>query len=137
MACHFDGPVHAQSTALSLTGLPDRIMPGESYDLTVRLADREMDKAGFMIFFHQTSGPAGVAVSVSDEVDTKGAKARSTGAGTAKNESGVARWRLRWKAPESLAGPVRATLWGNAANADESPFGDRIHRRIFLARPAH
>lgn len=134
-ACHFDGPVHAESEALSLEGLPDRIIPGQTYDLTLRLTDHTMEKAGFMIFFQQMSGPLGQTESESERVETQGAKARSSLAGASPETPGAARWRLRWTAPGPIDGPVRVTVWGNSANADDSPFGDRIHRKVFLAQP--
>jgi len=134
-ACHFDGPVQTDSEALILKGLPERLVPGRRYDLTVELTDSPMDKAGFMIFFHQTSGPVGEAASNVDGVETQGAKARSKLEGTTPQAPGSAQWHLRWLAPESIEGPVRVTLWSNAANGDDSPFGDKIHRRIFLAQP--
>jgi len=134
-ACHFDGPVHAESEALSLEGLPDRVGRGQSYELTVGLSDGTPEKAGFMIFFQHMSGPLGETASESVAVDTNGAKARSSAAGSSPDAPSSARWRLRWTAPDSIDGPVRITIWGNAANGDDSPFGDRIHRKVSLAQP--
>jgi len=134
-ACHFDGPVTPESDALAIEGLPERITPGRTYELRLRLEDDEMTTAGFLVSFRHAENPAGETAAGGERVETMGAMARSTAAGAGPTGEGRASWRLSWRAPDAIAGAVRIRLWGNAGNGDASPFGDRIHRRTIIREP--
>ena len=130
--CHFDAPATENSEAVTVEGLPPAVAPGETYRLRVRLKDARMAAAGFLLSAWQGGGEAGTFVSDGPRTETSGAKARSTEAGAAPGTEGVVEWTLEWQAPDAPpAEPVVIELWANAANGDQSPFGDATHRRAW------
>jgi hypothetical protein len=46
-ACHQDNRLNAPGGELTITGLPDRYTPGETYPITVRLKKPELVRGGF------------------------------------------------------------------------------------------
>ncbi len=130
MQCHFDAEAVVQSDALTLNGLPDRLVGGEVYELEVKLAVAGMGAAGMLLSALDEAGAGAGAFAPADEVrvETKAAQARSTPK-AADPDGGEISWRMSWTAPDEIAGPIRFYLSANAANDDESPFGDMIHFR--------
>lgn len=129
--CHFDAAARLESSAVEIDGLPERVSPGARYRLSIRLVDEQMVKAGFLLsaWFDGNETGAGAFAAADARTDTHGAQARSTEAGAALTRQGVAEWTLDWIAPQATDLPVRIELWANAANDDQSPFGDVTHRR--------
>jgi len=137
MGCHFDGPLRDESRALTIEGLPERIQPETRYSLTLRLRGDSMETAGFLLKAEQTRGAIGRFEAGSEAVETKKALARSVDGEAGLESRDHAVWKLDWRAPARIDGPVRFILWANAGNGDASPFGDSVHRRIFLRAPGH
>jgi hypothetical protein len=48
--------------------------------------------------------------------------------------AGGRRWWFRWTAPERVQGDVVIHVAGNAANDDNSPFGDFIYTKVVRIR---
>ena len=134
VTCHFDSLPAEDAPALTLEGLPPRVNAGAAYDLTLRLADRAMARAGFLISAWQGEAGAGRFRGAEGRTEAYGAMARSTLAGSAPEPAGQAAWRLTWIAPARLEPPVVFEIWANAANGDDSPFEDRTYRTR-LTRP--
>jgi hypothetical protein len=130
-ACHFSAPVVESSAALELEGLPKQIEPGHAYHLELHFEPERMRRAGFLLVAHAPSGSAGRLRAVDDRVETAGARARSTLAGTQLTAQASMRGRIDWQAPHELTGPIMFTVTANAANDDSSPLGDVIHRAEF------
>ncbi len=126
VTCHFEEDAIAHTPARRISGLPDYIAAGKRYRLVVTFDRPEATTAGMMIAAwlsgpdEADKTPAGIMESVDHTVESHGTRARSTG--------DARQWHLVWQAPDqSQAASVSFILWGNAANGDESPFGDRIH----------
>ncbi len=129
--CHFDGDVGAGNGALALD-VPDHVPPGTTVLLTVRLAQPDMRRAGFMLSARSADGvQAGelravdgrVLVTLADGV----AYAHHTFAGTEVAGDSTA-WTVAWDTGGLTAGDVvHIHLVANAANDDASPFGDAIY----------
>jgi hypothetical protein len=132
-SCHFDSPDAADSQALGLDGLPERIVAGRSYALMLVLNDESLELAGFLLSVSAAGEPAGRLDAPDGTIETAGAQARSTRDGAEPKSSGLAVWQLHWTAPDELEQPVRFDVWANAGNDDESPFGDRTYHRIWTA----
>lgn len=126
--CHFDSDPLYESTALSVSGLPDIMEPGSLYELTVVLADSEAIIAGFQMIASAEAGSGGSFTSDLSVVETVGAAIRST---EPLIVDGDARWSLDWHAPDDGGQPVVFHIAATAANYDGSPFGDRIHYRAY------
>ena len=142
-ACHFESPPIADSDALSVTGIPAQVAPGEAYPLEVRLTSPGMRRAGFQLAIRfaegkKAGGQAGTLASADDRAATGTSEtdslrimyAHHTRAGTALTSTDTAIWRLVWTAPESAA-RIMIHVVANAANDDASEFGDIIHTRSY------
>lgn len=129
--CHFDAPAIEASDALAIVGLPDAIAPGARYPLTLRLVDEHTARVGFLLTARHGDRPAGAFDADDERVESNGAQARSTEAGSAPTEPGLAEWRVIWQAPHERTGPIELELWANAGNDDKSPFGDTTHVKRF------
>ncbi len=133
--CHFDGPEPGQTAALRLDGLPETVVPGTRYPLTVTLVHPGMARAGFQLSARHPGGrQAGVFLAPDSlrvqlqRSPTRVVYAAHTRAGNALTAPDTARWRLLWQAPATHA-PVVFHLAANAANGDDSAFGDVIFLR--------
>lgn len=138
-ACHFDGPLNAEGGALRLEGVPATWEPGRTYRITVTVARPEMQRAGFQLAARWADGPvagsqAGALRPVDDRAEATEAGSprvaylHHTPVGTALTAPDTARWVLEWVAPEEgEGGDVAFHLTANAADDDESPFGDFIY----------
>lgn len=129
-SCHLGAPIAEASEALSLGGLPAKLAPNTSYELSIMLEDASLENAGFLLTI-LTDGPAGELSASDQRSETQGAQARSTWDGTFPAEPGKARWNLTWTTPDHVEGPVAIELWANAGNYDASPLGDSLHHRVF------
>ncbi|RMD88315.1 MAG: hypothetical protein D6807_06050 [Alphaproteobacteria bacterium] len=135
-ACHSDGGPLVGDSALRIVGLPQRVTPGERHRFHVRLTDPGMRRAGYLLALRAERGAAGTLAACDDRSEALAAKARSTAAGSGVEGGGGVDWCLAWQAPEAIAGTIRIILWANAANGDDSPFGDRIYRLESSIAPA-
>jgi hypothetical protein len=134
--CHFDEPLNDPAGKIVVEGVPDRYLPGERYQLVVRLSRPGQARSGFQLSSRFASGPDAGAqagglhppddrVSISETVAGTQYASHNL-AGTRPASDSVAEWRLEWTAPDD-GGSVVFHVAGNAGNGDDSPFGDFIH----------
>lgn len=131
-ACHFDAPLNAPGGRLALDGLPPAYEGGRTYRLTVHLLRPGMRAGGFELAARvaATGRQAGAFHPLDDRVQAPPDSvvyARHTRAGSRLAVPDTARWALLWQAPPAAAGPVVFHLAANAANDDDSEFGDVIY----------
>lgn len=135
LTCHFDGDLNAPGGSLTVDGLPAAYIPGHPYPLTVRLARPDLQRGGFQLTarFADTNraGQQAGRFTIADErvaADREAGIAylRHTPAGTGPAEDSL-RWTFTWTAPDTAAGQVVFHLAANAANGDDSEFGDYIY----------
>ena len=127
-SCHYDyDPVH-DSPALTIDGLPDTVVGGESYDFVIRLEGTDAAVSGFQLLIAAKNDDAGTIESDNSTIETIGASSRTTVPADATQD---ASWTLTWQAPHTVATPIRLYLAASAANDDQSPLGDTIHYRQF------
>ena len=130
-ACHFDGMFNSPEASAQVMNIPDAFATDSTYLITVVVSRADLGAAGFSISsrlgnsgqagsFHATddrvaveSGPSGVqfAMHTLDSSDPVAADSNA--------------WTLMWTAP-SGADTVYFHLAANAANGDDSEFGDLI-----------
>jgi hypothetical protein len=141
-ACHFD-PARTAGQGEAGIDAPALYRPGEIYQIEAVLRDPDLAAAGFQLTVRYADGRAGRQagrLAPADErtqvsVGTDGViYAGHTEAG-AVADGGAVSWTLRWTAPDH-AGPVIFHLAANAANDDESEFGDRIYLAERVVEPA-
>ncbi len=155
-ACHFDAPEEPGEGELVLEGVPEAYEAGAEYPVTVTLRDPRLQRAGFQLTarFAGEGGGHGTGaglqagrllapgasksprVEVVEHLEPPVLYARQTLAGTEPVAAHEASWTLRWIAPEEAGGPVVFHAAANAANYDDSEFGDVVHTTTARSRPA-
>lgn len=137
--CHFqDGAATIDEGAALGIDAPDRYEPGATYDVRITLTDPDAEAAGFQLAVRFADGSAagsqagslaGGDSTVRILTGEAGVEyASQTEIGTRLREPGHALWIVRWTAPAGAeGGTVVFHAAGNAANDDDSEFGDRIH----------
>lgn len=131
-SCHFDGDLNQKNGSLDLRGLPEVITAGKVYDLEVELKHPQLAKAGFQLSIRTPAGDqVGSFVSIDERTlvqagpDGKIQYMNHSEKGSA-GFNGSATWKFKWKAGDN-AGPIVLNLAANAANGDDSEFGDYIY----------
>lgn len=136
-ACHMsekDNGINASPGRLAIAA-PSRYAPGRTYTVTVTLARPGMSIGGFQLTarFEDDSTQAGtLAITAADSARIKVMTDRGVQYahhrehGTRLTGPGTVRWTLRWTAPQERRNVV-FNVAANAANADESQFGDFIY----------
>ncbi|HEX8906359.1 MAG TPA: choice-of-anchor V domain-containing protein [Longimicrobiaceae bacterium] len=136
-ACHFDGELNAAGGTFSISGIPERYTPGQTYRLTISLQRTAMQAGGFELAARFAAGDsagrqAGTLRASDERAQVKTAAsgiqyASHTRPGIQLTAEGRIAWVLEWTAPESAAGDVVFHAAANAANDDNSPLGDFIY----------
>jgi hypothetical protein len=138
-ACHTGNDLNVPGGELTITGLPERYTPGETYRITVALKRAELHVGGFSLTSRFASGALARSqagewqasdprVTFHADVQTKVRYAQQTASGSRAATVGALRWELDWKAPQD-ADPVQFNVAANASNNDASPLGDYIYTR--------
>lgn len=139
--CHFDHAPNAPGTSLSLDGLPAAFHPGRPYRFVVRLSRNGLARGGFQLSARDADGKqAGVFSYDDDRLDAERSGGvlylRHLEAGTAPTSADSIAWVLTWTAPDTARGPVFFHTAANAADGDDSPFGDFVVTRADTVRPS-
>ena len=137
-SCHFDGDLNDGVANLLVAGIDSVYIPGKHYELTLVLQRPGMARAGFQLSIRDSTGnQAGSLTTGEDLVAIDEANniqyLRHSPEGIIPPASDSIAWTFQWLAPDS-AGVVYFHLSANAANGDESEFGDAIYQREHLVR---
>jgi len=131
--CHGSFPVNSGDGSLTLEGLPAAYDPGETYDLTVVLADGQQSRWGFELTALDGSDVAAGELVVTDATNTQVSESsdrqfmKQTFDGTYSGTvDGPVSWSFQWMAPIDVP-LVTFYVAGNAANGDGSTGGDYIY----------
>lgn len=144
--CHFDNPPGGEGGgSLDVRGFPEEFRPGDVHLLTVALARPGMERAGFQLSVRYDSGPG--RGRSAGELEPAAARSRPPAVEAVWDDEGrvvygrqtlagselswpagdSTAWTLRWRAPSACV-PVVLHVAANAANGDESEFGDHVYR---------
>lgn len=145
IACHFDGELNAAGGGLALEGIPAVYRPGERYRITIALRRGEMERGGFQLAARFAEGAAAGRQAGSFRAPDERVKvtegtpggvqyASQTRPGIQLTAAGRIEWVVEWTAPASAPGPVVFHAAGNAANGDESQFGDLVYTATQISR---
>jgi hypothetical protein len=141
--CHLDFPRNSGDGGLELLNLPSSFVPGNSYDLFVRIYDPGQSRWGFELTVMNAAAQQGGDLIVLDPVNTQlsdhpGAAAdflKHTFAGTSwGTPDGPVLWSFRWVAPNEPS--VTFYFAGNAADGTEDPGNDYIYVRQAVVNQA-
>ena len=141
VTCHMDATAVADAPGLVLDGVPDIFEPGRTYLITVELHDEELEAGGFQLSARTSSGKQAGSWQAKDSRSrvvygsmSNVAYAIHTVEGAEPVAPDSARWTLAWTAPDSSGDSVVFSAAANAANGDDSSFGDRIFTRRAVSR---
>ena len=142
-ACHGGRDVNTGSGTVGIDGFPSSYRTDSTYTIVVSIVQADMVLSGFELAIRDslgnglgTLGTMNPAVVVStSEAGVEYAHHSRQGSTHAYPDS--ARWSLRWTAPGYAAGPAVLNLALNAANGDNSEFGDDIYVSEQVTHPAH
>lgn len=147
--CHADASVVVSARGLWIESLPRAYVPGETYRLTAVLTRPGMGRGGFQVSARYAEGktagrqagsfiPEDSTTSVSILANRAVQYLAHTAAGARLTAPDTARWTFEWRAPaegpKGRAGEVIFNVAANAANNDQSEFGDRILIREFRVK---
>lgn len=126
---------------VAVEGLPDSFETGVSYALMVRLERQDLRLGGFQLTTRYFDEPgegsqAGSLRPIDERVvrDTLGGiqYIRHTVAGAHPVAEDVVAWHFEWHAPERDSNAVVIHVAANAANGDDSEFGDFIYTSEYV-----
>lgn len=130
--CHSDSDINAGPGSFAIEGIPTAYQPGETYTVTVRLEDPDLEAAGFQLVARDEAGGQAGSWRSLDEATQTVASRQVDGLSFVQQTLGgstfdrKAEWRMEWTAPEPGVS-VRISGAANASNNDASPLGDRIY----------
>lgn len=135
LVCHFDNELDDGEAIFEIRGLAE-VVGGRSYDVELILVREEMLRAGFQLSVRDGDGAdAGLLEPIDPSTTTSSGRGitylqQTIDGAAVEGDSTI--WRFRWTAPDDLGEAVFHAA-GNAANGDESQFGDFVYtleRRI-------
>jgi hypothetical protein len=134
-SCHFDFDLNPEKGSLDIADIPDNISKGEKIDIEISVEREELGAAGFQLSARYKDGSQAGRFKIEDKKRimfsevvpdslqyVQHSKIGSNPVGKNKN-----RWTVTWQAPDSISGPVLLNIAANAANGDQSEFGDYIY----------
>ena len=142
-ACHFHADVNSGAGRVTIAGVPERFVAGQSYRLTVTLTRPGMTLGGFQLTarFTAAGAQAGTLAPALDEDTRVGIVEQGNVQYAGQRQAGAelvapntARWTLVWTAPTTTA-PVAFHVAANAADGDERVEGDYIHTAVAETSP--
>lgn len=133
--CHAGQPIGESAGQLTLGGLPERIMPGRTYALTLELARPGLRAAGFQLAIRDAddgtqAGRLEAAGTGRDRVaviDSRGVQfAQQTVPEAQPGMADAVCWPLTWTAPDQ-PGRFAVHAAAVAGDADHSELGDYVY----------
>jgi len=141
--CHFDNPLSEASESIVIDA-PEDFEAGKTYVITVRIVRKGMKSGGFQLSarFGDSGDQAGVLRPLDGRTGLAPPEPGSsiryiqhTREGQKLTGATQGSWEFQWEAPRRLE-PVVLHVAANAANQDDSEFGDSIHARELTISPA-
>jgi hypothetical protein len=144
-ACHFEAAPNQPPGNVSVLGVPERYAAGKAYPLTVVLTRPGMAIGGFQLTarFEEDGSQAGCLSPAAGEdkrmtvalaEDVQYAYQRLPGSALVAPDT--ARWTVLWTAPARANGTVLFHVAANAANEDDTAFGDYVYTAVGASRPS-
>ena len=135
LECHRGDPLNSPGGELRLIDVPDRYVPGHSYDIGILLRRSDLMRAGFEAALRHEGGTQAGGLAAGEGLEAKIRVRRDTTRGIlyahhiragTDVQGDSARWTVRWTAPDS-GGDVLIHVASVAANDDNSPLGDYVY----------
>lgn len=140
--CHAGSDINSGDAKIFITGVPQKFVPNEIYDISLHLSQRGAKKWGFEVTVADSLGNAsGHLISLEGQPTQilNNARYRSrtnrqyithTEDGISGSEKGTSPiWSFQWQAPDSGSGVSTFYFGINAANGNNKKTGDHIYMR--------
>lgn len=135
--CHFDYDLNPEGGDLSVSGIPKNIQAGEAVAITITVKRKELGRAGFQLTARYEDGSQAGHFDIGDNkrLTFTGVGSDSlqyvqhSKPGSKIGEDGEGSWTVRWIAPREVGGTIIFNVVANAANGDQSEFGDFIYAK--------
>lgn len=136
-SCHFDYDLNRQQGSLLVDGIPKKIEEGRIYEFEISIEREDLGKAGFQLSARFSDGSQAGAFQImrndrvmfTQQIPDSLQYLQHSEQGTSPIEDGENSWKVVWKAPDSIADPIHFHISANAANGDQSEFGDWIYAK--------
>lgn len=140
-SCHFDYDLNWDEGSLSVNGLPSEVKEGYTYEFQITIKREDLGKAGFQFSARFSDGSQAGEFLVEDNPDLMLTKEvpdslqylQHSEQGALPEGEGENSWYITWKAPEPVSDTIHFHISANAANGDQSEFGDWIYQQSFKA----
>lgn len=134
-SCHFDYDLNPNGGSLTIAGIPAPISVGETIEIKVTVEREELGAAGFQLTARNEDGSQAGRFEIEDNTRLMFSESvpdslqyvQHTNEGTNPSEENKNSWTVTWKAPETMEGSIIFNISANAANGDQSEFGDFIY----------
>lgn len=142
-ACHFGSDLNAPGGEFNLS-FPATYVPGDTHLVSISQQHAEMKIGGFQLASRLVGGEqAGLFLEPDSTLEITVSESgiqyvHHSQVGSKVKADGAIGWSFRWVAPDTVAGPVIVHAVANAANGDDSEFGDFVYQTsvtIHTARP--
>ncbi|MEL6868796.1 MAG: choice-of-anchor V domain-containing protein [Pseudomonadota bacterium] len=130
-SCHWERDPVYESNAITLQGLPEQLRPNTEYELALVFSDAAAVVSGFQLIIAADGHRAGTLSAHSDDIAINVIESSARSTAVQRLDAGATTWRISWRTPATLSGPITLFTAASAANDDQSPFGDQIHYRRF------
>lgn len=139
-SCHFDYDLNWEEGRLTVEGIPDKIKSGHEYEIEIMVERENLGKAGFQMSARYRDGSQAGRFLIGEndrlmftkQVPDSLQYVQHSIKGIEPVNNGQNSWTVLWKAPENLADAVYFNLAANAANGDQSEFGDWVYNKEYM-----
>jgi hypothetical protein len=134
-SCHFDYDLNWKEGSLTVEGIPDRVKAGYEYEIQILVKREGLGKGGFQMSARYQDGRQAGSFKVSENQRIMLTKKvpdslqfiQHSEVGTEPSEDNHNTWKVLWKAPDFISDSIYINIASNAANGDQSEFGDWIY----------
>ncbi|MCW9705636.1 choice-of-anchor V domain-containing protein [Fodinibius salsisoli] len=134
-SCHFDYDLNPDGGSLSVAGIPKTIDAGQSLTITITVDRKKLGKGGFQLSARYPDGrqagrfeiEGNSRIMATSSIPDSLQYVQHSKAGTKPTAQSEARWQINWKAPKTVSDTIIFNIAVNAANGDQSEFGDFIY----------
>jgi len=137
-SCHFDYDLNPEGGSLSVSGIPEQISKGERFEIEISVSRENIRAGGFQLSARFKDGTQAGNFEVAQNERIMLSKfvpdtlqyVQHSEDGTIASGKGTTRWTVNWQAPTLASSDIVIfNISGNAANGDQSEFGDFIYNK--------
>lgn len=133
-SCHFDYDLNPEDGSLQVSGIPEEISGGERMEISITVKRENLGRAGFQISSRfedgsqagQFEAEGNDRIMFSKSVPDSLQYLQHSKTGSEPSDPNQNTWEITWKAPDKANRKIVFNIAANAANGDQSEFGDYI-----------